>query len=623
MAGNDTEKSNGLSKSFMTVGPTLHYSHSNVMRCWWLAVGVYVLSCLFWSWILSGTLVDIDSSRMISFDARSLGHFVSYPISIYEYPSQILVLGLLMGVLAVAPVLVSQLMSFRYSIPMLLAVSFIARLPVFGLVMVVSCIGVACRPLRFRSRFVSIALCMAPQFLFWVLFGSAKGVDPIKWGFSFAPWMSAWLTSLSIAGVVLGIGHFTRYRPGLVFSTCGLILSAAVVVFFAEISFAELDYQLHVIENNPEEASCFHDRSMTSAIDGAMIDPSTRSYLKGLFYPSEPILLRKDLKSEIQNQLAYDRWPNWFVGVLPEEFKYQARRQWLLDEYDYFIRKWPRSKRTPIASYFKAMLLEYKPDVRQLGQSPQEILHFYSDYPHSEAIVTWYKLYEEFPDSKESLEARWRIAMRLAGQGGFDKAMELCTEARNEVSRILSLIDNTKAQEEGILTAFSPPAKTVMTPFKLRELRNRILELEVRISEQNRTGSEESKRRLARFVLLNPYELDYVSQLDLLLKEMQPTDPLMDNVLLAKVMLVTDFQHKATEMKNLAERFGGTDGGIAAMYQLGLLKVNQWKSIDAKEEKRKFLADARAVLTSFIELYPDSIYGEQARNTLGSLPSVD
>ena len=623
MAGNDAEKAIGPAKSFMTVGPTLHYSHGNVIRCWWLAVAVYVVTCIFWSWILTGNALDIESAQRITASPWALRDFVVSPISIYEYPWQILVLALLMGIIGVGPVLVSQLLSFRYSLPLIIAVLLVARLPLMAVILLISCIAVACRPLRFRSRFISIALCITPQLIYWAVFGNAQGVDPIKWGFSFAPWIGAWLTGLAIAAAVLGIGHYTRYKPGLVFSVAGLALAIGIFTFSNRIGFAELDYQLHVIKNNPEEIPEFHSRSMTTAIDKAIADPSTRSYLKGLFYPTEPILLREDLKSEIQNQLSYDRWPNWFVDVLPDEFKYQDKRQLLQQQYDRFIDKWLKNKRVPIALFYKAMLQEYKPDVRQLGRSPDEILHFYSDYPHREALTVWYRLFDEFPDSRESLEARWRIAMHLAGQRGFGKAGQLCADAQRRLENELKLLDDAPTDEGAFLKAFVSPAKTIMTLPKIVDLKNRFAEFEVLISEQNRADTDESRWRLARFVLLNPYRLNYAAELEILLQEMQPNDPLMDNVLLAKVMLITDSKLKASELKSLGERFAGTDGGIHALYELGLLKVTLWKDPHAKEEKQKYLAEARAILTSFIELYPRSIFGEQARILLDSLPAAE
>ncbi len=626
MAVNGADKAGGPSKSFMTVGPTLHYSHSNVMRCWWLAVVIYVIACLFWSRILTGTALELNTERLTMWDSWALGPFVVSPISIYEYPWHIVVLGWLMALLAVAPIMASQLLSFRFSLPMILAAVLIARLHWFGVFLGLSCIAVACRPLRFRSRFIAVLLCTSPQLLYWAIFGGVEDVDPIRWGFSYAPWLSAWLMSLSVAGAILAIGHFTRYKPGLVFSVTGLLLVGAVTVFFLKISFSELDYQLYIARNNPEEVREFHDRSMSEAIDNAIKDASTESYLRGLFYPTEPILLRKELKNEIINQLSADQWPNWFVNILPEEFRYQNRRQKLLDQYQVFIEKWPASKRMPIALYYKALLMEYRPDIRLLTLSNREILHFYNNYPHRETLVIWYKLYDEFPESPESLEARWRIAVHQAGQGEFEKASELCIEARTGVEELLAEASQAQIPGESFLTAFSAPAKTVMTPFKLRELKTKLDELLVLISEQNRTEDPAVQNRLARFVLLNPYSRQYADELNTLLAEIGQgqTDPLMDNIMLARVMLINDPQQKAAELKALSERFANTDGGIRALYELGLLKVSLWKDAETKpEDKSRYLREARDILSIFMNLYPQSIFSEQARMMLGNLPSAD
>ena len=280
-----------VSKSFMAVGPTLHYSHQNVQGCWFLAVLAYGLSCLFWSRILTGSFWSFDAAAA-SPQLWHLGRFIVSGVSIFEYPWQILVLGLLMGILAVGPVLVSQLMSLGYSLPFILAVFFLANLPGFAICLLISCIAVACRPLRFRSRFTAIALCMAPQLVYWGLFGRVAGVEPIKWGFSFSPWICAWLVGLAVAGLVLGIGHFTRYRPGLVGTFIFVVCLTAVGVFEAKIGFDELDYQLYVAKNNPENVEQFHEHSITEALDKTITDPMVKKYLAGFFYPSEPIPLR-------------------------------------------------------------------------------------------------------------------------------------------------------------------------------------------------------------------------------------------------------------------------------------------------------------------------------------------
>ncbi len=622
MAKNQKEKPTGAtSKSFMTVGPTLHYSHANVYGCWVLGVIAFATTCLFWSKIQTGSFLSFNLDYVTCPEFYRLGRFVLSPLSIFEYPEQILVLGLLMGIIAVVPPLTSQLLSFRYTIPLVLAIAFFAGLPLFSVVVLLSCVASACRPLRFRSRIIAIALCIAPQLVYWAYFGGAKGVEPLRWGLSFVPWITAGFAGLGIAGFVLGIGHFTRYRPGLVWIFTALTLGAAFLIFETKVGFAELDYQLYIAKNNPEEVPEFYDHSITKALDETITDPLVKRYLAGFFYPTEPILLREELKREIQMQLAHDHWPNWLL--VPDELKYQSKRQQLLAQYELFISRRPISKRMPTALYYKALLTEYSPDIRLLGQ--KEILRFHSDYPHRSALPIWYRLYEEFGQSDEALEARWRIAMHLAGQGKFDKADELAFEAEQIVEEILIHLDHMEPSRQAIRTAFETPAETAMTRFKFNQLYRNLVMLRNLISEQNRTSKDDSRKRLAKLVMLNPYSMEYPRLLEEILAEMKGEDRLLDNVLLAKTMLIEDAQRRAERLSNLSERFATTDGGVRARYELAVLKVRLYnEQKDANIDDRKvFLAQARSALVDFMEMYPRSIFAEQALAILENLPMVD
>jgi len=604
----------------MTAGPTLHYSHRNVRRCWLLAVAAFAAACLLWSKIVTGFFWAFEFQSLTSVKPLYLGHLVVSGINIFEYPWQILVLGLLMGILAVVPTLVSQLMSFRYSLPFIAVVLILANLPGFALCLLISCFATACRPLRFRSRFIALVLCTAPQLFYWGYFGSLRGVEPIQWGFSFAPWLSAWLIGLAIAGAVLGIGHFTRYRPGLVWVATGLVLGLAWLIFETKIGFAELDYQLYVAENNPEQVSEYRDHSITEALDQTLNNTAVRKYLRDFFYPNESILLRAELKHDIQKQLRLDRWPSWFI--VPPELKYQDKRQWLFNQYDRFIKHRPQSRRMPVAMYYKALLSEYDPDLRLIVQKEQ--LHFYNDYPHDRAREIWYRLYKEFGHSPESLEARWRIAKHWSAQGKFAQADTLLAEAQTQLRKQIRSLRENRAAARGLFDVFHPPARTAMTELKLSKLQVKLTHLRSLISLENRTDEPASAGRLAGFVMLNPHSLDYEQQLDELLEQMEPEDPLRDNVLLAQAKLIADSRRQSEKLRQLHKQFQKTDGGMQALYELARLKVRLWQQGGAGLESRNnYLVEARAALSSFIELYPTSILADQAKETLHNLPTVE
>lgn len=585
--------------AFMAFGPTLHYSHENVQRCWLLALLVFGLCCLFWSKIVSGSFWSFDfaaltSSRSWRFDITEIRNleieFRNYSagiLSIFEYPWMILVLGLLMGIFAIVPVLMSQLFSFSYSILFILQVFFIANLPGLAACILISCVAVACRPLRFRSRITSIVLCTAPYLIYWGFYGGARGVEPITWGFSFAPWVCAWLIGLGIAGLVLGIGHYTRYRPSLVWVVTSVFFFVTILTFETRIGFDELNYQLNVAKNNPEYVNEFHDHSITETLDKSIKDPAVRSILSGFFYPDEPIPLRRELKREIQMQLNYDRWPGWLI--LPDGLRYQEKKQWLDQQYDLFInptklwwmpsvfydeykKRRSASSRMPIALYYKAILNEYSPDITLLGQ--KEILHFYNDYPRERSRDIWYRLYLDFAGSPESLEARWRIAKHWAGQGKFEQADTLLADAQTKLSELVKqLQQRQKGEENSLLGPFRPPPDSVMTLVKLNELKKKLDYLHNLIGPGNRTQTADSKKRLADFVMLNPYRQDYSERLGELLEGMRGKDPLRDNILLAQVKLIADEQLQMEKLNQLYKEFQGTDGGMQALYELALLKI--------------------------------------------------
>ena len=611
----------GPKKSFMTAGPTLHYSHTNVQRCWFTAFVIYCFCCLFWSKLVSGSFWLFDYELLVNPRYWTLGGLTTSGVSIFEYPWQIFVLGLIMGTLAIAPMLISQLMSFAYSLPFIIAVLLLGNLPGLAVSLLLSCAAVACRPLRFRSRFIAIALCTAPQLIYWGCFGGIQSVEPIRLSFSFAPWICAWLMGLSQAGAVLGIGHYTRYRPGLVWASTILVLLLSIWTFEDKIGFDELDYQLYIAKNNPEIVSEFHDHSITAALDATITNPNVREYLAGFFYPVDPIALRAELKKEIQIELTYDRWPRWFI--VPEELKYQSKKQQLFDNYDRFIGKRPQSRRMPIALYYKALLSDYSPDISLLGQ--KEVLHFHNDYPYERSREIWYRLYSQFGKSIESAEARRRIAMDWAGHGKFEQAAKLLEEAQAMVSGYPGGLEEEQLPGESFLTLFQKPAESVMTRFKLSELQVELKELSTLISTENRTEDPKSSERLARFVMLNPHSQEYSWYLEELLSEIGENDPLRDNVLLAQTRLIADSQVRAEKLSGLHKQFEDSDGGMRALYELALLKISLWRELDDSntERKKELLSETRDILTSFIDLYPGSIYSFQASKNLEDLPTVE
>ena len=613
-------------KSLITAGPTLHYSHTNVNNCYFLAICVYYVAAVFCAKLLTGRLISFWGSFYLE-------RFVLGPLSIFEYPAQIFVLGLLVGIFIAVPILASQLMTFKYSILFVLMLAFIAGLPGLAVCVLIGSFAAALRPLRFRSRYIAVVLCASPALVYFAVSGGVKNADSIRWAISYTPWLCGFLNALIISAIVLIIGHFTRYRPSLIWTISACFLVAAIVVFHNTINFAELDYQLYVAKNNPETVQEFQDHSITEALDRTLTSRESRSYFQPPFYPVETTALRAVLKKEIQNRLLHDHWPEWFD--VPDELRYQEKRQQLLEQYDSFInpsKQWwkpafihnaflnskLRIKRMPTALYYKAMLSEMSPELNILVE--KETLHFYNDYPHNENLPIWHRLFSEYPDSTEALEACWRRAVHLAGMEQFPSACQLIDQA-------LSMIKNQSVPAAGASTdetekIFRNPQTTVITEFELKKIKRKLQYLRNLISSENLGSDEKTHSLLAQFILLNPHDQFFQTHLENLLQQAGEKSPIADNILLSQIMLTPDLVLRAQRLGQLAKNYAGTDGSVQAKFEQACLKLAIWKEHGLSEaEKDKYLAEARGDLKNFLKDHPNSIFAEQAAEKLATLPT--
>jgi hypothetical protein len=201
----------------------------------------------------------------------------------------------------------------------------------------------------------------------------------------------------------------------------------------------------------------------------------------------------------------------------------------------------------------------------------------------------------------------------------------LLAEAQGQVRERLKTAGKEQTESDTLFSPFRPPADSAMTAIKLTELQRRINQLRSLIRQENQNGQPGASERLAEFVMLNRHSLDYGRCLNLLLERMGEKDGLRDNILLAQAKLIADEQQRAERLGGLHKEFQDADGGMQALYELGLLKNRQWSEQDRSnpELRKKLLGETRAILTSFISLYPNSFCAEQVRKNLDDLRKVE
>ncbi|AQQ70831.1 hypothetical protein SMSP2_01193 [Limihaloglobus sulfuriphilus] len=612
---NKKEKQQGPSKSFMTSGPTLHYSHSNVLASFWFSFIVYAALCSFWAKINYGQVGIPDLNTLFEPDRWYLSTFLSTPLSIFEYRYQGLVIGGLVGLLSIVPLSVSLLLSFPHSILFILAAALIAQLPGLAVVLLVSCVAISCRPLRFRSRFISIVLCIVPSMLFWFLTGGLHTVEPLRWAYSYFPWMFAWIVALAYAGFALAVGHYTRYRPGTIGSLSLLFLLGNIFLFTYKVGFSEADYQIYVEVHNEQQSTVFAKKSITPILDEAVQDPVLKSYLTASFYSQDPIMLRSELKREIVDMLRWDHWPQWFSEIMPPEFNYQAARDRMDSDLDFFINKHKKSWRIPQVLYHKAMLAEMEPSLKILEM--HEILEFDSSHANTEVIPIWGRLYRDFPESPESIEARCRIAYNLAAHKSLDSACELAQKALEMIKEHIKNLKDKPAELSGEI--FLPIKKTAITDLKANDLQFR-LEYLLNLISSNRSDDPAENATISEFISLNPNDIMYEKKLKSILAGLAEKNPLRDNVELAIILEIQDPYAQQEELEKFISENSGADSFIKARYKLARLKLDISRSIEDDEERATQLRrQALDVFKDIQKQSPDNIYNESIERILTAI----
>jgi hypothetical protein len=312
---------------------------------------------------------------------------------------------------------------------------------------------------------------------------------------------------------------------------------------------------------------------------------------------------------------------------MPARLQYQIKQSDLIVVYENYITRWPGNrKRLPTVMYFRSILNEIRPDVSDIVDG--EVLRFYSDYPFADNNSDWRDLFDEFPESHESIEACWRIAMSEAGSRNFEDAQEICQTSLIRIDNAMKEFTDSVENESGsIFAAFRKPVLTVMTPFKLHDLESRFRKLQSLISIENRGKDEESFKRLAEFVMLNPHdERSYAAGLNGLFERMSRDDELRDNILLAKAMLIDDNHRREQLLEKVAKQYSKRDAGIQARFELGMTKIKLWKDPNSsKEKKNQLLIDSHKILSDFIapdfiEKHPNCFLSKQAGEMLQTLP---
>jgi len=626
---------NSLSKGWFTDGPTITFPARQRIIFWLVNLILYALLNMFALRLQQGVWFQLHGP----YHSGPLIEQVLYPLNILQFPSQIIVVALLTTLICSVAILMAQLYGLLPSVPFIVVVFFLGHNPILSMCLLVSCAAVSFEPMRFKSKFVSAVVCLLPQVLYWVFFsGENREQDVLRWAILYAPWALAFVMCVVFFGIVLAIGHFLRYRPGVLMPIFAALLALTVFLFHSSIGMDERDFQADVFGYSPEQITEFESRSIIDQLKEQLAQRRRQSK----FLTEELILaeLRSQWRWAFRIPLGAVAAQKYDVdGAYASDPVSPANRALsdvskaqldAIDHIDGFIKAHRDGPREADAMYYKGLLIDMKVDHRALRDN--DVLQFYFDFPSPYSQHIWAEILSRFPSSPASIEAGRRLALLLAGrkpQGptesfNFKQALSLLEEAQR---RCAQLIQKRQQQDQEKAaapdwygTVFRRPDLTIANE-KLKFLQMKIARLSSLISQENRTGHLRHEDRLAAFVRLDSHEPDYYErQLAQLKRDSPQPDPLIDNIELALTLLEQDPEQKLLRLAELAQRYQDRDGGIEATLELALALLDQGNDGEQTADRRTALAQSREQLLRIIKLRPDTFFARYAQELLENHP---
>ncbi len=618
-------------RRWFTDGASMAHTGWSRTALWVVNLLLYALLNMFYLRIKTGLWLQLEGP----YNTETLIPTLLLPLNIFQFPDYIIVTALLMGLLCTVPILTAQLYNFFYAIPFLFAVFFLGHNTILTFCLAVSCAAVSFEPLRFKSKFVAAISALLPEALYWVFFsGQNPQQDALRWAVLYAPWAIALLVCVILLGVILGLGHFLRYRPGVLMPIFGFLLAGTVWYFHLSIGMNERDFQAEVYRYSPELVADFQDRS----IKGLLEEELALQQRQAPFLSAE--LLARQIRMEWRwafnpnvnsvsgNSIELSGW-NPMAMARKEASRFVFAKIKSSIYFDCFIKNHPGDPREADTLYYKALIVDIKVDSRALRD--EDMLRFYDNVPsiHSQAI--WNDIIERFGRTAVSVEARWRLGLLLAGGNpqnsdltkNFDDALELLRQARQLCRQVIAGRKETTKRSffwnSRLGAIFTPPAPTVSDE-ELLSLKDRIEKLILLIGPENRTSRQSNDIRLTKFVGLDACQFNYEDKLKELMLNAPKPDPLVDNIELAQAMAEKNPDDKRARLTDIVKRYPQRDAGLQAMLELARILLEDRKSSEYRADRQNLRKESLELLNNIISSRPDSYLALKAKKIIDDNP---
>ncbi len=613
-------KTFSISRLWLTDGAILFNDRGACLLSWLFNMALYFILCGVYNRITTGEFWLVGVNANVHYIIPSL----LKPLNIFEFPSYIIIFSWLYALILAIPLLISLLYNLFYAVPFILISLLLCHELPLSLSVFFACLAVSFEPLRFKSKFVSSVLCMAPIVLYWAVFAGPnpwQDSDALRWAIAYSPIAFTYLNCIIFFGLILLVGHIIRYKPFTIVPLFALAVGLTLWQFYTKIGMNERDFRAEVVSFSPKNMQEFRDRSIVPLIE------KERASIR----EEQPYLSDEAIDSKIKFRWRWAFSMEQANATNPDSEAARTRigistaKVEAIDSFKGYMLRHANSKRIADVLYYRALTVDMRVDQRALRN--EDSLRFNYSFPSIESELVWRMIKDRFPDTIFAVEARLRLARLLAGQQpasitgtyNFDQAILKLKDNLELCDKCIVQMEEDNGKDEfitGMFAGIFVKPEPAISLAEAHELKWRIEDFISLISLENRAGNLKHENRLARFIMLDPSQINYEDKLKELLLDSPKPDPLQDNIELEQARLTINLEQKEVALFKIAKTYPDQDGGLQAMVELADLLLNEVGRLDMPADKESYFARAGEMLKTVIAKRPDSHLAVKASDML-------
>ncbi len=558
---------------------------------------VYASLSIFLFWMRQAKLFDFSPASYFSTVHQTIMDFLAFPINITEAPVLIPILGMVMAALIAAPVLVSQLYGFRFSLLFVGCVLIFAHLPVLSLFLLICSFIAATSKHKLPFKFGVALLSLIPIALYFYV--ATRGANllefrPIDPTLLYAPWVFAMVAAAAISGSVLLVAALLKYRPGGILVSMLPFFIVPLILFDRYIGSDLLEFRILAYQFIPGKSMIF------TPVD-----------ISGLVFEST---LKQWRRYRIRNLQT-------IIDIARFEFPFTAHKvlqkdqQTVIDACNAFLRKYPSSQYVPNALYILGLANDMRFDYSVLDK--KWTVEYHTDFVCKRSKTVWQKLVREYPNSLYAQPARLRLAILAVRNEQIEQAKRFLQDLLEYNKR---LAHKTTTMPTRGITSFKqlltkpmqfdiPQVNLVQVTIDAKKL--------FELIEYNANDPQYHAKPLAEMLKLDKTHPKYQDHLlELAIK--YPNSELHDNLLVQYALQERNPVTRKSILTRYAEMFRNTDAGAQALFELARLE----QSLGLVNLDRQSYELARKHYKLLIARFPRSVFANLAQQQLKQLKSM-